>query len=55
MLFGEEEGGRECVGALVAGNAERIQAEYAETCSWGTATRGDSLFVLLSGSGSCCN
>lgn len=51
MLFGEEEGGRERVGALVAGNAKRIQAEYAETCSEEKATVDGFLSLLLSGKG----
>lgn len=51
MLFGEEEGGRERVGALVAGNAKRIQAEYAETCGEEKATMDAFLSRFLSGKG----
>lgn len=51
MLFGEEEGGREHVGALVAGNAKRIQAEYAETCGREKATMDGFLYFFLPGKG----
>lgn len=49
MLFGIEQGGRERVGALVAGNARRLQAEYAETCGEEKATVDGFPSLFLSG------
>lgn len=51
MLFGEEEGGRKRVGALVAGNAQRVRAEYAETCSKEKATVDGFPSLFFSGKG----
>ena len=51
MLSGEEEGGKERVGALVAGNTKRIQAEYAETYGEEKAAVDGFLSLFLSGKG----